>query len=88
MGNMFKKFYQMDTSHTRKHGGTGLGLTICSGYVEGMGGKISVESEEGKGTIFSLTVPKADWKKLSQTINLRGKTWQTNWKLELKLHVV
>ncbi len=59
MGNMFKKFYQMDTSHTRKHGGTGLGLTICSGYVECMGGKISVESEEGKGTIFSLTIPKA-----------------------------
>jgi len=49
----------MDTSHTRKHGGTGLGLTICSGYVEGMGGKIWVDSEEGKGTTFSLTVPKA-----------------------------
>ena len=60
MDNMFKKFYQMDTSHTRKHGGTGLGLTICRGYVEGMGGKISVESEVGKGTTFSLTVPKAE----------------------------
>lgn len=59
MDNMFKKFYQMDTSHTRKHGGTGLGLTICRGYVEGMGGKIWLESEVGKGTIFSLTIPKS-----------------------------
>jgi len=56
---LFKKFYQMDTSHTRKHSGSGLGLTICKGYVEGMGGKISVESEEGKGTTFSLTIPKS-----------------------------
>ncbi len=60
MDKLFKKFYQMDTSHTRKHSGSGLGLTICKGYVEGMGGKISVESEEGKGTTFSLTIPKAE----------------------------
>jgi len=58
--SLFKKFYQMDTSHTRKHGGSGLGLTICKGYMEGMGGKIWAESEEGKGTTFSLTIPKGD----------------------------
>jgi len=56
--SLFKKFYQLDTSHTRKHGGSGLGLTICRGYIEGMNGKIWAESEEGKGTTFSLTIPK------------------------------
>jgi len=59
IGSLLKKFYQIDTSHTRKHGGAGLGLTICRGYVEGMGGKIWVESEVGKGTTFFFTIPKA-----------------------------
>jgi PAS domain S-box-containing protein len=54
---LFKKFYQVDTSHTRKHGGTGLGLVICKGFVEGLGGKISCESEEGKVTTFFFTIP-------------------------------
>jgi len=56
MGSLFK----IDTSHTRKHGGGGLGLTICRGYIEGMGGKIWAESEEGKCTTLSFTIPKAD----------------------------
>ncbi len=56
--SLFKKFYQIDTSHTRKHAGSGLGLTICRGYIEGMNGKIWVESEEGKGTTFFFTIPK------------------------------
>ena len=55
--NIFKKFYQVDTSHTRKHGGTGLGLVICKGIVEGLGGEIWFESEPGKGTTFSFDVP-------------------------------
>jgi len=57
--NLFKKFYQLDTSHTRRHGGSGLGLTICRGYVEGMNGKIWAESEEGEGATLSFTIPKA-----------------------------
>ena len=57
---LFKKFYQIDTSHTRKHAGSGLGLTICRGYVEGMGGKIWAESEEGKGATLSFTIPKGE----------------------------
>ena len=56
--SLFKKFYQLDTSHTRKHAGSGLGLTICRGYVEDMGGKILAESEEDKGTTFLFTIPK------------------------------
>ena len=55
--NLFIKFYQIDTSLTRKHGGSGLGLTICKGIVEGLGGKIWLESKEGKGSIFYFTIP-------------------------------
>ncbi len=54
---LFTKFYQVDTSITRKHGGTGLGLAICKGIVEGLGGKIWLESELGKGTNVYFTIP-------------------------------
>ena len=55
--NIFKKFYQVDTSHTRKHGGTGLGLVICRGIVNALGGEIWFESEPGKGTTFYFSIP-------------------------------
>ena len=54
---LFNKFYQVDTTYTRKHGGTGLGLVICKGFVEALGGEIWFESEEGKGTTFFFTIP-------------------------------
>jgi signal transduction histidine kinase len=60
MKNMFKKFYQIDTSITRKHGGSGLGLSICKGYVEGMGGKMWVESKPDIETTFYFTLPKSN----------------------------
>ncbi len=53
---IFESFSQVDASTTRKHGGTGLGLTICSQLVSMMGGQIWVESEEGKGTTFHFTI--------------------------------
>jgi signal transduction histidine kinase len=55
---LFTKFYQIDTSLTRKFGGTGLGLTICKGIVEKLGGKIWLESDEGGGATFYFTIPK------------------------------
>ncbi|HJT10080.1 MAG TPA: CHASE3 domain-containing protein [Candidatus Nitrosotalea sp.] len=55
--NLFKKFYQIDASLKRSHGGTGLGLVICKGIVEALGGKIWVESEVGKGTTFWFSIP-------------------------------
>ncbi|TLX89308.1 MAG: PAS domain-containing sensor histidine kinase, partial [Thaumarchaeota archaeon] len=55
---MFKKFYQADTSLTRKHAGTGLGLVVCKGIIEGLGGKIWFESQPGIGTSFFFTIPK------------------------------
>lgn len=54
---MFTKFYQVDTALTRKAGGTGLGLAICKRIVEAHKGKIWFESESGKGSIFSFSLP-------------------------------
>ena len=60
---LFKKFYQVDSSLGRKHEGTGLGLAICKDLVQGMGGKIWVESEgEGKGATFYFSLKKGDKK--------------------------
>ena len=54
---LFRKFYRVDNSHTRTAGGTGLGLAISKHLVELHGGRIWLDSELGKGSSFSFSVP-------------------------------
>ena len=54
---VFEPFYQAEQTMYRKKGGTGLGLAICRGIVESQNGKIWLDSEVGKGTVFYFTVP-------------------------------
>ncbi|OGT58655.1 MAG: hypothetical protein A3F14_02015 [Gammaproteobacteria bacterium RIFCSPHIGHO2_12_FULL_43_28] len=57
MNKLFEAFSQADASITRKYGGAGLGLAITKKLTELMGGEVKVESEHGKGTIFTVTLP-------------------------------
>jgi signal transduction histidine kinase len=56
--DLFKKFYQVDTTLTRERGGSGLGLAICRGIIDNHGGSISVQSQEGKGAKFTFSIPR------------------------------
>lgn len=55
---IFDKFYQVETAATRKAAGSGLGLSICKHVVEAHGGTIAVRSQEGKGTLFEIHLPR------------------------------
>ncbi len=57
LNRIFGAFTQADSSTTRRYGGTGLGLTICSRLLELMGGSIQVESIPGEGSVFRITLP-------------------------------
>ncbi|MCF8345514.1 MAG: response regulator, partial [Bacteroidales bacterium] len=55
--SIFERFVQADVSNTRGYEGAGLGLSLARAYVELLEGKINVESEKGKGTIFHVSLP-------------------------------
>jgi len=57
LGRIFLEFTQADASTSRNYGGTGLGLTLCQKFAQLLGGSIQVESETGRGSSFTLTLP-------------------------------
>jgi signal transduction histidine kinase len=57
LNRIFNRFYQVEKSLTREHGGIGLGLAIVKGMVGVCGGEIFAESIEGESTTFTFTLP-------------------------------
>ena len=57
LDNIFKRFHQVDKSLSRNAEGSGIGLSLVKSIVEMHGGKINVESEVGKGSIFKIELP-------------------------------
>ncbi len=82
LDKIFTRFYQYDGSSTRKYGGTGIGLAIAQDIMRLHGSRITVESEEGKGTQFNFILP------LSMTQNPERKSSGPNPPLPTETHLL
>jgi PAS domain S-box-containing protein len=87
ISQLFQPFTQLDASSTRKYGGTGLGLIISKHLVEMMKGKIKVESEQSKGSVFTFTITvKRDTE--NQKLNFEKKPLNFNLAQEIPLKIL
>jgi signal transduction histidine kinase len=74
LGSIFDRFQQVDASDSRDKGGSGLGLAISKSIVRQHDGRIWCESQLGRGSRFSFTVPRADVQARTTTITFQGET--------------
>ncbi|MDR1490026.1 MAG: response regulator [Desulfovibrio sp.] len=72
---LFQSFEQVEKNTARKFGGTGLGLAIAKSLIEMMGGKVWIDSEQGKGSLFGFTIKTLAAGKHSGTGMLPGRNW-------------
>ena len=87
MGKLFQEFSQASSATASKYGGTGLGLVISRRFCQMMGGDITVESEPGHGSTFTIRLPRIV-EAPKELVTHRGTAaLKRNWELLLALHM-
>lgn len=80
--NLFKRFHRIQNSRSRSHEGTGIGLALVKELVELQGGAITVDSEPGQGTTFTVSIPKGAAHLEQSRIRIEKPAWSTAVKAE------